>query len=97
MQRMWFLLLFSLLMGTPCALAESKPKQAPTFAAGNHTADKLFDLQESTYWQAGPKAKKPLLLVIDLGSEQTVTGLDYLPRAEKGAPGSISRLSVYIY
>ena len=64
---------------------------------GNHTADKLFDLQESTYWQARPKAKKPLLLVIDLGSEQTVTGLDYLPRAEKGAPGSVSRLSVYIY
>ena len=46
---------------------------------------------------AGREAKKPLLLVIDLGSEQTVTGLDYLPRAEKGAPGSISRLSVYIY
>ena len=65
--------------------------------SGNHTTDKLFDLQESTFWQAKPQAKKPLLLVIDLGSEQTVTGLDYLPRAEKGAPGSVSRLSVFVY
>ena len=65
--------------------------------SGNHTTDKLFDLQESTFWQSKPQAKKPLLLVIDLGSEQTVTGLDYLPRAEKGAPGSVSRLSVFVY
>lgn len=65
--------------------------------SGNHTTDKLFDLQESTFWQAKRQAKKPLLLVIDLGSEQTVTGLDYLPRAEKGAPGSVSRLSVFVY
>ena len=65
--------------------------------SGNHTTDKLFDLQESTFWQSEPTARKPILLLIDLGSEQMVSGLDYLPRAEKGAPGSVSRLSVYIY
>lgn len=65
--------------------------------SGNHTTDKLFDLQESTFWQSEPTTRKPILLLIDLGSEQMVSGLDYLPRAEKGAPGSVSRLSVYIY
>ena len=39
----------------------------------------------------------PHLLVIDLGSEQTVNALDYLPRAEQGAPGSIKQLRVFVY
>ena len=54
---------------------------------GNHLGDKVFDLQESTYWQTEKSAQAPHLLVIDLGSEQTVTALEYLPRAEQGAPG----------
>ena len=49
--------------------------------AGNHLGDKVFDLQESTYWQTEKGASAPHLLVIDLGSEQTVRGLEYLPRA----------------
>ncbi len=64
---------------------------------GNHTGDKVFDLQESTYWQTEKGAALPHLLVIDLGSEQTVTALEYLPRAEQGAPGSISQFKVYVY
>ena len=56
---------------------------------GNHLGDKVFDLQESTYWQTEKGASAPHLLVIDLGSEQTVRGLEYLPRAEQGAPGSV--------
>lgn len=64
---------------------------------GNNTADKVFDLQESTYWQTEKSASLPHLLVIDLGSEQTVTGFEYLPRAEQGAPGSISDYAVYVY
>ena len=64
---------------------------------GNHTLDKVFDLQESTYWQTERSAQAPHLLVIDLGSEQTVTALEYLPRAEQGAPGSIKDLRIYIY
>ena len=47
---------------------------------GNHTGDKVFDLQESTYWQTQRGTNFPHLLVIDLGSEQTVKALDYLPR-----------------
>ena len=64
---------------------------------GNHTGDKVFDLQESTYWQTERSAAMPHLLVIDLGSEQTVSALEYLPRAEQGAPGSIKDYAIYIY
>ena len=59
--------------------------------------DKVFDLQESTYWQTERGAASPHLLVIDLGSEQTVTAIEYLPRAEQGAPGSIKDYQLYIY
>ena len=64
---------------------------------GNHTGDKVFDLQESTYWQTEKSASAPHLLVIDLGSEQTVTALEYLPRAEQGAPGSVKDFRIYLY
>ena len=63
---------------------------------GNHLGDKVFDLQESTYWQTEQSASAPHLLVIDLGAEQTVTALEYLPRAEQGAPGSIKDFKVYL-
>ena len=65
--------------------------------SGNHTGDKVFDLQESTYWQTQRGTNFPHLLVIDLGSEQTVNALEYLPRAEQGAPGSIKQLRVFVY
>ena len=64
---------------------------------GNHTLDKVYDLQESTYWQTVRGASLPHLLVIDLGSVQTVTALEYLPRAEQGAPGSAKNYKVYLY
>ncbi len=63
---------------------------------GNFTADKTFDLQESTYWRTAKNAELPHLMVIDLGSEQTISGIDYLPRAEQGAPGSIKDYKVYV-
>ena len=64
---------------------------------GNHTGDKVFDLQESTYWQTEKGAALPHLLVIDLGSEQTISAIEYLPRAEQNAPGSIRDFRIYIY
>jgi len=64
---------------------------------GNHLADKVFDLQESTFWQTERAATLPHLLVIDLGSEQTVSALEYLPRAEEGAPGSVKDYKVFVY
>jgi beta-galactosidase len=64
---------------------------------GNHLGDKVFDLQESTYWQTEKGASTPHLLVIDLGSEQTLKALEYLPRAEQGAPGNVKDYKIYIY
>ena len=63
---------------------------------GNFTADKTFDLQESTYWRTAKNAELPHLMVIDLGSEQTISGIDYLPRAEQGAPGSIKAYRLFL-
>ena len=64
---------------------------------GNRLGDKVFDLQESTYWQTEKGTSAPHLLVIDLGSEQIVKALEYLPRAEQGAPGSVKDYRIFIY
>ena len=64
---------------------------------GNHTGDKAFDLQESTYWQIEKDATAPHLLVIDLGKAQTLTALEYLPRMEQGAPGSVKGYRLFVY
>lgn len=64
---------------------------------GNHTGDKAFDLQESTYWQTIRGNEFPHLLVIDLGTEQNVSALEYLPRAEQGAVGSVKDIKIFVY
>jgi len=64
---------------------------------GNHTIDKVFDLQESTYWKTAKGDVLPHLMVIDLGKEQTIYGIEYLPRANKGAPGSVKDYKVYLF
>jgi beta-galactosidase len=64
--------------------------------SGNCTGDKVFDLQESTYWMTVTKDAYPHQLVIDLGGDYTVTGFRYLPRAEKGYPGMIKDYRVYV-
>ena len=64
---------------------------------GNNTGNKVFDLQESTYWQTAKGAAFPHTIVIDLGSKQTINGIEYLPRAEEGAPGSIKDYNIYCY
>lgn len=64
--------------------------------AGNHTADKIFDLQESTYWLTEKNAFYPHIVVIDLGKEEDIKGIEYLPRMETGAPGAIQDYRIYI-
>ncbi len=63
---------------------------------GNKTADKIFDLQESTYWSTNRGVQYPHHLVIDLGQDQTFTGFQYLPRVEAGAPESIKQYRIYV-
>ena len=62
---------------------------------GNNTADKTFDLQESTYWRTAKGATLPHTITIDLGSTQTISALEYLPRAEQGTPGAIKGFKVF--
>ncbi len=63
---------------------------------GNSTLDKMFDLQESTYWQTEEGASLPHLGIVDMGKEVTVTGIEYLPRAEQGAPGSVKAYKLFV-
>jgi len=64
--------------------------------AGNQTADKVFDLQESTYWSTKPEDAYPHQIVIDLGQVENIKGFRYLPRVEEGAPGLIKDYNVYV-
>ncbi len=63
---------------------------------GNSTLDKMFDLQESTYWQTEKGANFPHLGIVDMGKQVTVTAIEYLPRAEQGAPGSVKGFKLFI-
>jgi len=65
-------------------------------ATGNRSADKAFDLQESTYCGTVEGAKFPHHLVLDLGGKRTLSAIQYLPRMETGAPGSIGRFRIYV-
>lgn len=64
--------------------------------SGNHTADKITDLQESTYWQASEDSTLPQEIVIDLGAVESISGLEYLPRMERDAPGNINEFKISI-
>lgn len=62
----------------------------------NRTADKTFDLQESTYWQTEEKVAFPHAIVIDLGKEHKISGLQCIPRMESDVPGAIKDFKIYV-
>ena len=64
---------------------------------GNHTGDKAFDQQESTYWKTQKGSSFPHLLVIDLGEVRTLTGLQVLSRTEKENPGALKDYKIFVY
>lgn len=64
---------------------------------GNHTGDKAFDLQESTWWKTAPGAPLPHLLVIDMGAEQTVSAVECLPATSQDAGGQIKDYRIFVY
>lgn len=64
--------------------------------SGNRTADKVYDLQESTFWQTVDNTSFPHQIVIDLGDTYDVSGFRMLPRAEKEVPGVIKDYAVYL-
>jgi len=62
----------------------------------NRSADKIFDLQESTYWSTETASAYPHAVVIDLGAKHTLTAIQYLPRMESNVPGGIKDFKVYV-
>lgn len=65
-------------------------------ASANHSAEKTFDLQESTYWSSEPGKQFPHRIVIDLGADYDISAIEYLPRMEEGAPHSIKDYKIYL-
>ena len=63
---------------------------------GNRAGDKIYDLQESTFWSTVKGVKFPHQIVIDLGKEHTITALQYLPRMESNVPGAIKDYKIFI-
>ncbi|MBQ3655292.1 MAG: beta-galactosidase [Bacteroidales bacterium] len=64
--------------------------------SGEYTADKLYDLQESTYWQTVDNVAFPHAVVIDLGKTETIKSIRIIPRQEKGNPGLMKDFRIYI-
>ena len=62
----------------------------------NRTGDKIFDLQESTYWTTAKGAEAPAVVVIDLGRNATISAIQYLPRMEPQAPGAVKNFRIYM-
>lgn len=69
---------------------------AEDVAGVNRAADKIYDLQESTFWSSGEGNPYPHAIVIDLGAEHTVSGLEYLPRMEAEVPGAVKDYRIYV-
>jgi len=67
--------------------------------AGNYSADKIFDHQESTFWQTqtvGAKPGYPHQFIIDLGGIEKIKGFRYLPRSDKKGEGMVKDFKVYV-
>jgi beta-galactosidase len=73
-----------------------KYADSESVSQNNCNADKIFDLQESTYWKTEEGIEFPHSVVIDLGAEHNISAIQYLPRMEEGAPGSIKDFNLYI-
>jgi len=66
--------------------------------ASNSSADKVFDLQETTFWQSqsvGGRPKHPHQIVLDLGESVQIKGLRYLPRSDKKTDGMIKEYQIF--
>ncbi len=67
--------------------------------SANNSADKVYDLQESTFWHTNWSINKtgfPHQIVIDLGKPYKVSGFRYLPRPQENYPGIIKDYKIYL-
>lgn len=65
-------------------------------SSGNKNGDKIFDLQESTYWSTNQGVQFPHHIIVDLNQDQTISGFQILPRMESDAPESIKDYKIYV-
>ncbi len=61
----------------------------------NHTASKVLDGNDGTFWHENPDDKAPIYLDIDLGAEYELLGFSYFPRKEPENKGQWKRYNVY--
>jgi len=67
--------------------------------AGNQTAEKVYDQQESTIWSTSwsvSKTAHPHQVVIDMGETVQVKGFKYLPRSDKNTNGDVKSYRFYL-
>lgn len=67
--------------------------------SGNYTADKIFDKQESTFWQTQSVGAKPAhshQIVIDLGQVEAIKGFRCLHRFDSKPEGMIKDYKVFL-
>ena len=62
----------------------------------NNTADKIYDLQESTTWCTDYGTKFPHSIIIDLKDNHKITGFRCLPSSEEGNPAAIKGFKAYV-
>lgn len=65
-------------------------------SSGNKNGDKIFDLQESTYWSTNQGVQFPHSIIVDMNQDQTISGFEILPRMEQGAPESIKDYRIFV-
>lgn len=68
-------------------------------SAANADAEKVYDMQESTFWHTNWSDKKtgfPHQIIIDLGGVYKVSGFRYLPRPQADYPGIIKDYKIYL-
>jgi beta-galactosidase len=64
--------------------------------SGNYTADKVYDLQESTCWQTVDNVSYPHHIVIDLGKERKISGMKILSSPAAKRKGAIKTYRVFL-
>lgn len=67
--------------------------------AANHSADKVIDNQESTFWHSAwlpSKKVQPHHIVIDMGEEYQIYGFRYLPRGDNKNGGKVHGFNLYL-
>ena len=65
----------------------------------NGSAEKVYDQQESTWWQTDATLTKPTLshqIVIDMGENIKIKALRYLPRGDRSTAGMIKDYRLFV-